>query len=516
MRTISVIILLSVMCHFTLGKELVYSWKMSGNEIIYDTTDSASGITGRVKRKGYIILDYDSELDAVDSAIEILFRKEKGSRIIKFCHKEFLNGDFTLKRKNDQKGEIIEISSVGENYIGKVKKGIKLFDKTVLSFPRSFKGKAVWKNIYDSGAVSFGDAKISMKFNKKKTYLLDQYSDENVSTENKNDTENNNRYKVLFSPKEAEYEEIEDFRSIYSFSSSGYSGLFEWLAVGTSENGEQTIQYVFPTEDGQEGEVLTTDGNGTTYWTTVNSRDEYLLNRSNHIGSQKAETISDFSDAVTAILNDSDIDQDIINNITEHIDMEQLIAAMSDYFKDNGTELDESITNNIDATTIIDNMETTDIQSLADKLAGTNLTNLKNALGNETKNNTGATTIPTVNDDSDDGYSVGSLWCNTTDDKSYICLDETVGTAVWKEISPPDADSVPGFDARVASNTKLSYLTVTVAIDLDSVNTKLSQMTLDGGDTVHLSNMKEAVSAILDYMHNTMGVAPPIYDKNDL
>lgn len=46
-------------------------------------------------------------------------------------------------------------------------------------------------------------------------------------------------------------------------------------------------------------------------------------------------------------------------------------------------------------------------------------------------NNLSATTAPTVNDDSDDGYSVGSLWIDTTADEAYRCADASAGAAVW-------------------------------------------------------------------------------------
>ncbi len=45
-----------------------------------------------------------------------------------------------------------------------------------------------------------------------------------------------------------------------------------------------------------------------------------------------------------------------------------------------------------------------------------------------------ATTNPTINDDSGDGYSVSSIWVNLTTDVSYICVDSTAGAAVWKAI----------------------------------------------------------------------------------
>jgi len=44
-----------------------------------------------------------------------------------------------------------------------------------------------------------------------------------------------------------------------------------------------------------------------------------------------------------------------------------------------------------------------------------------------------ATVAPTVNEDSGDGYAIGSRWVDVTADKEYICLDATVGAAVWKE-----------------------------------------------------------------------------------
>lgn len=47
--------------------------------------------------------------------------------------------------------------------------------------------------------------------------------------------------------------------------------------------------------------------------------------------------------------------------------------------------------------------------------------------------NIAATAAPTVNDDSADGYSPDSTWTDVTNDKSYVCVDATVGAAVWIE-----------------------------------------------------------------------------------
>lgn len=44
-----------------------------------------------------------------------------------------------------------------------------------------------------------------------------------------------------------------------------------------------------------------------------------------------------------------------------------------------------------------------------------------------------ASTAPAVTDDAGDGYSVGSRWLDTTNQKEYVCLDATASAAVWVE-----------------------------------------------------------------------------------
>lgn len=50
-----------------------------------------------------------------------------------------------------------------------------------------------------------------------------------------------------------------------------------------------------------------------------------------------------------------------------------------------------------------------------------------------------ATTAPAAGDDSGDGYGVGSVWVDTTNDKFYICVDASLGAAVWKIFQPYSA-----------------------------------------------------------------------------
>lgn len=45
-----------------------------------------------------------------------------------------------------------------------------------------------------------------------------------------------------------------------------------------------------------------------------------------------------------------------------------------------------------------------------------------------------ATTAPTANEDSGDGYAVGSIWCDVTADEAYVCVDATSTAAVWRKL----------------------------------------------------------------------------------
>jgi len=76
--------------------------------------------------------------------------------------------------------------------------------------------------------------------------------------------------------------------------------------------------------------------------------------------------------------------------------------------------------------------------------------------GSSLLNKLDATSAPTVNDDSGDGYSVGSLWIDVSAKEAYRCVDATVGAAVWLnttveitdlgDIVTRDADEFAGAD----------------------------------------------------------------------
>lgn len=57
-----------------------------------------------------------------------------------------------------------------------------------------------------------------------------------------------------------------------------------------------------------------------------------------------------------------------------------------------------------------------------------------------------AAVSPTVDNDIDEGYTVGSGWYDITNDKSYVCLDNTDGAASWLEtgVTPSTAVTKTG------------------------------------------------------------------------
>jgi hypothetical protein len=70
------------------------------------------------------------------------------------------------------------------------------------------------------------------------------------------------------------------------------------------------------------------------------------------------------------------------------------------------------------------------------------------------KNKWDGTAAPTVNDDTDGGYSVGSRWLDLTNSEEYVCMDATDGAAVWTETT--GAGSVPGDPTVVTSEAELA------------------------------------------------------------
>ncbi|QIG69466.1 putative phage tail fiber protein [Rhizobium phage RHph_N3_13] len=93
---------------------------------------------------------------------------------------------------------------------------------------------------------------------------------------------------------------------------------------------------------------------------------------------------------------------------------------------------------------------------------------------------TNATTAPAVTDDANDGYAVGSVWVNTTADVVYICVDATVGAAVWLTYQALDA-ALTSIAGLTTSADKMIYTTAadTYAV---TVLTAYARTLLDDAD----------------------------------
>lgn len=110
-----------------------------------------------------------------------------------------------------------------------------------------------------------------------------------------------------------------------------------------------------------------------------------------------------------------------------------------------------------------------------------------------------ATTAPTVNDDAGDGFSVRSLWVDVTNDKTYICVDSTVGAAVWQQVSGTGVGTVtsvnltaPAAGITVAGGpiTSSGSITLTLADDLAALEA------LSGTNTIYYRSAANAWSSV--------------------
>ena len=76
------------------------------------------------------------------------------------------------------------------------------------------------------------------------------------------------------------------------------------------------------------------------------------------------------------------------------------------------------------------------------------------------KVNLTATSDPGLTDDSNSNYVIGSRWINVNRDVEFVCLDASIGAAVWKNVTQPNE-----FDATVDLNGAGDYTTVYDALN---------------------------------------------------
>lgn len=131
------------------------------------------------------------------------------------------------------------------------------------------------------------------------------------------------------------------------------------------------------------------------------------------------------------------------------------------------------------------------------------------------KQNLSATTVPTTANDSTQGYSIGSVWVNTTTDKGYFCVDATASNAIWKEMAGATGtgdvlgpatsviNEIAVFNDTTGDTIKGSSVLVSANKELYNyhrfVDTKATNYTLVGSDSgkVIVVNSSSAITITL-------------------
>lgn len=110
------------------------------------------------------------------------------------------------------------------------------------------------------------------------------------------------------------------------------------------------------------------------------------------------------------------------------------------------------------------------------------LTQLGQIISAATKNSTwDETTDPTADDDSSAGFLVGSFWRNGTSGAIFVCVDSTVGNAVWQRVNVKtgvtvgdvpvlvDADGNAGLPAISGKNLTHTDFEYVSAVDINNM-----------------------------------------------
>ncbi len=79
---------------------------------------------------------------------------------------------------------------------------------------------------------------------------------------------------------------------------------------------------------------------------------------------------------------------------------------------------------------------------------------------------------PLVTSDAAAGYEVGSIWLNTTDDRSFICIDSTNGAAIWLRTGQAILKSFQFFADQFENPVNMDWIVNALAPAIpDSINT---------------------------------------------
>ena len=130
------------------------------------------------------------------------------------------------------------------------------------------------------------------------------------------------------------------------------------------------------------------------------------------------------------------------------------------------------------------------------------------------KCNLAAAAAPTADEDTDDGYAIGSTWIDTTADKAYVCVDASSGAAVWIETSVTGGS---GGETNTASNVGTAGVGVYkqktgTDLELRSVNTGSNKVTVTLDDANNEIDIDADASEIVT--STTVGAATAVMDSD--
>ena len=102
--------------------------------------------------------------------------------------------------------------------------------------------------------------------------------------------------------------------------------------------------------------------------------------------------------------------------------------------------------------------------------------------------NFNATTDPTTDDDSGDGYVVGSRWINISTDEEFVCVDATVGSAVWLSTTAgTSSQDYVDISARKSTDDNIVYAgrSEPEGAPTSSASWQIYQKTVSTGDVLY-------------------------------
>ena len=117
------------------------------------------------------------------------------------------------------------------------------------------------------------------------------------------------------------------------------------------------------------------------------------------------------------------------------------------------------------------------------------------------KMNNTAIAPPVVTSDYNQGYSVGSLWIDSTNNKAYVCEDNTSGSATWLDLTGGGATMIWTLDDSFANYD-------TLYCDLD--NSKTTARIYAGNNVYRSTNVNSHVVAFGNEIHNGSNASPTI------